>query len=333
VIVHPDGTWTNKDIDTDHPDAKLLLNNRPALKTEERKVSFGAPRPEIVSLDDDDDDQGAPTPASLPPVQSRAVSTSVRPTPAQSPRKRGPPQIVDLTLSDEEDILPVPRRPVEPPSKRMRIDPPAPPSSLTNGVRRVSLTNGISPASTMSMVNGVSPISNSVRDSHIRSPPSSISPRNDTTAFQYQQPPTTDISASSFRLDFPPPPRQLPSPSLLSHPFPTFPPKDPPNEEPRSHSSSPVLPVFAPVLHNRPSNTTTTTTTTTTTATTNNNLTNSTNTLTNLRFDWDSLAPGRPWDSDRDDIENEDLDLEMARLPSSMFDADGRRDLDDDDGY
>ena len=38
----------------------------------------------------------------------------------------------------------------------------------------------------------------------------------------------------------------------------------------------------------------------------------------------------RAWDSERDEIENQDLDLEMARLPSSMFDADGREDDSDD---
>src|SRR5271170_408352 len=129
VIIHPDGTWVNKDIDTDHPDAKLLNNNtssRPSVKTEDRKISFGAPKAEIVSLDDDDEDIGAPTPASLPHVQSRNASTSVRPSPSQTPsRKRGPAQFVDLTLSDDEDYTPTVRaRPDPPPTKRIRIDPP-----------------------------------------------------------------------------------------------------------------------------------------------------------------------------------------------------------------
>jgi hypothetical protein len=47
-------------------------------------------------------------------------------------------------------------------------------------------------------------------------------------------------------------------------------------------------------------------------------------------LDWETDYPStRPWDPERDEIENEDLDLEMARLPSSMFDADGRQDWDD----
>lgn len=54
--------------------------------------------------------------------------------------------------------------------------------------------------------------------------------------------------------------------------------------------------------------------------------------LRSFQDEWvDSLNPsgaGR-WGED-DDYENEDLDLEMARLPSSMFDADGRQDDDDD---
>jgi hypothetical protein len=41
------------------------------------------------------------------------------------------------------------------------------------------------------------------------------------------------------------------------------------------------------------------------------------------------LNPSGRWGDD--DYENEDLDLEMARLPSSMFDADGTQD--DDDEY
>src|SRR5579862_1241782 len=107
VIVHPDGTWTNKDIDSDHPDAKLLNNQsatRPRLESEDRrlssdrKLSFGPSKAEIVSLDDDDEDTGAPTPASLPLAPPRNASTSVRPSPGSSTpsRKRGPPQVVDL---------------------------------------------------------------------------------------------------------------------------------------------------------------------------------------------------------------------------------------------
>ena len=125
-----------------------------------------------MSLDDEDDESGVPTPASLPPQQSRTASTSVRPSPGHTPsRKRGPPQVVDLTLSDDDDDLPPPvrNRPVNPPpTKRMRVDPPP-----TSSQRSTSETMGVS-----SVLNGVSPApSSSMRESHIRSPPSSISPR------------------------------------------------------------------------------------------------------------------------------------------------------------
>jgi hypothetical protein len=194
------------------------------------------------------------------------------------------------------------------------------------------------------LMNGVSTASSSIRDpvsqSHIQSPPSSISPRNDnsTTMFRYNQPsttlepqqlqyrPITDFTlqptTSSTQLSNPlstipsqssrP---QITSPTLLNRPYPSssIAPKDTVTQ-PRSTSASPVLPAFSP-----PKNRTTST---------NNSFS---------RFDWDAFrempesSAARTWDPDRDDLENEELDLEMARLPSSMFDADGRQDLDDDD--
>jgi hypothetical protein len=336
VIIYPDGTWTNKDIDMDHPDAKLLNNIRPIVKTEEPKLSFTTPKPEVVSLDDDDDENGVPTPASLPPQQSRAASTSVRPSPGHSSsRKRGPPQVVDLTLSDDDDDLPpVRNRPVNlPPTKRLRVD--LPPS---NSQRSTSETMGLSRVS--SAFNGVSPApSSSIRESHIRSPPSSISPRNDTNSNMFRfnrspatldgQPPlfrpiqeytfpTTPTTIPPLNPPFPINPTitspiqqsrpHLPSPTISrSYPIPTN-----NNPEPRSHSASPVLPAFSPPKSR-----------------------NSSGSNSFMRFPWDSFrdmpnsSGTRGWDADRDDYENEELDLEMARLPSSMFDADGRQDLDD----
>lgn len=337
VVIYPDGTWTNKDIDTDHPDAKLLNNSGPIVKTEEPKLSFTTPKPEVVSLDDDDDENGVPTPASLPPQQSRTASSSVRPSPGHTPsRKRGPPQIVDLTLSDDDDnVPPVRSRPVNPPpTKRIRVDPPP-----SNNQRSTSESMGLNRLS--SVLNGVSPApSSSIRESHIRSPPSSISPRtdNNTNMFRFNrspatldgQPPlyrpiqeytfpTTTTTVQPLNPPFPinttitSPVQQsrphLPSPSLSrSYTIPTT--NDP---DRRSHSVSPVLPAFSPPKSRNSS--------------TNNSF---------MRFDWDSFrdmpasSGARGWDVDRDDYDNEELDLEMARLPSSMFDADGRQDLDDD---
>jgi hypothetical protein len=296
VIIHPDGTWSNKDIDTDHPDAKLLLNNRSAFKEDrkslDRKVSFGTSRPEIVSLDDDEEEDGVPTPASLP-LQSRTVSASVRASPSQMSRKRGPPQVVDLTLSDDEDTPQIVTRHADPPTKRMRIDPPVTrvvSSASTENVTRTSLVS-----------NGISPVSSSIRETHIRSPPSSISPQIDTnSSFRYTQSPST-----THPVDYP---------AVRQHESPTTPPLPYADNRGQSSSASPVLPAFQPVQP-RPSEQ---------------------SSIHNLRFDWDSFnsMPGpssRTWDSERDDIENEDLDLEMARLPSSMFDADQQRDMDDDD--
>lgn len=362
VIVHPDGTWTNKDIDSDHPDAKLLNNQsatRPPLESEDRrlssdrKLSFGPSKTEIVSLDDDDEDTGAPTPASLPPAPPRTASVSVRPSPGSSTpsRKRGPPQVVDLTLSDDDDELPPARntRPVEQPApKRIRVDKvPSIPTDM-NGVDRMSMQmNKVSPSST-------------IRPSHIRSPPSSISPRNEINVipmFRYNQPSIALDSQTSFRPPgdytipantistqlpsfnaFPSPlpvssPTQsrpsLPSPSLLNPPYPqptasystaltstVYPTNsltiDDTNNMnstaiPRSASASPVLPALEPT-NPRPSN-------------------------TFPSLDWDTDYPStgaREWDPERDEMDNEDLDLEMARLPSSMFDADARQDWDDD---
>jgi hypothetical protein len=324
VIIQPDGTWTNKDIDTDHPDAKLLnLNNgRPTIRTEDRKLSLGPPKAEIVSLDDDDEeDIGAPTPASLPPPAPRRTDVSVRASPAQAAsRKRGPPQVVDLTLSDDEDEPP-PRNRVEPqPNKRFRTDPPSQRSSmdLSDGVSRMnSVLNGVSPAS-------------SLRESHIRSPPSSISPRNDNNnnMFRYNQSssiidnqPTTFrqnnfTSTSSVPPSLPPITSTtptlpaLPSPSL-TRPYltPAFTSIETSTTAQRSPSASPVLPAFS---HPKPRNS------------------------NNFRIDWDAFGErdlpnpsnGSTWEAE-EDYDNDDLDLEMARLPSSMFDADGRQDEDD----
>jgi hypothetical protein len=237
---------------------------------------------------------------------------------SQTPaRKRGPPQVVDLTLSDDDDVPPVTRRPVANPAKRMRLDPMPTsagrsPSTSSNGMSRSSLvSNGVG--------NGRSPVSSSVRESHSRSPPSSsISPRNDTSStFQYNIQATPTPSSPFHPVDkgFPPPPvRQLPSPSLSRVPAIPADNSDHDNDSIRDESESPVLPVFSPVTA-RPAS--------------------QNNDFTNLRLDWDSFRdmPGpqpRVWDSERDEIENEDLDLEMARLPSSMFDADGREDDSDD---
>ena len=335
VVIHPDGTWVNKDIDTDHPDAKLLNNNnisRPSIKTEDRKLSFGTQKTEIVSLDDDDEDIGAPTPSSLPPPQSRNTSTSVRPSPSQTTsRKRGPAQFVDLTLSDDEEdyTLPIRARPDPPPPKRIRIDPPI------NTQRSTSETNGVNP-SLHSVLNGVSPAS-TVRESHIRSPPSSISPRNDSTAvFRFNHSPATlDNQPPSYRsiqhqpqqqeytpygqptiqlnnqptITSPSQSRpQLPSP-ILTRTYPT--PHQPATTDPtqRSPSLSPVLPAFSPPKQRPPIST-------------------HTDYLRSFQNDWDhSLNPSARWRDD--DYGDDDLDLEMARLPSSMFDADGTRDDDD----
>ena len=347
VIIYPDGTWVNKDIDIEHPDAKLLNttdNNtnpsRPFIKAEDRKLSFGAPKAEIVSLDDDDEDIGAPTPSSLPPTttQSRNASTSVRQSPSQPPsRKRGPAQYVDLTLSDDEDYTPPVRaRPdPAPPTKRIRIDPPM------HTQRSTTETNGVNP-SLHSVLNGVSPGSTTVRESHIRSPPSSISPRNESTAvFRFNHSPatldnqyrpvqaqpqqshqehnnpyqTTGQLNNQPTVTSPSHSRpQLPSPTL-TRPYPT--PRYPGTTDTtqRSPSASPVLPAFSPPKQR-------------------SSIANHTDFLRSYQNDWeDSLNPsggGVQWAED-DDYENEDLDLEMARLPSSMFDADGRQD--DDDEY
>ena len=50
-------------------------------------------------------------------------------------------------------------------------------------------------------------------------------------------------------------------------------------------------------------------------------------------FDWDSfqnpqIDGSRPWDEDRDALENGDYESEMARIPSAIFEADSRRDSD-----
>ena len=340
VIIHPDGTWVNKDIDTDHPDAKLLNNNnapRPSVKAQDRRISFSTPKTEVVSLDDDDEDIGAPTPSSLPPAQSRNTSLSVRPSPSQTPsRKRAPTQFVDLTLSDDEDYTPPVRaRPGPAPTKRIRMD------SAIIVPRSTSETNGVSP-SLHSLLNSVSPTS-TVRESHIRSPPSSISPRNETGAvFRFNHSPATlDNQPSTFRTSQPPqqqqqqqqqeyPPYksaiqlnnqptitspiqsrlQLPSPALTrTYPTPQFP--NAADTRRRSRSTSPVLPAFSPPKQRPP-------------------IAHNIDYLRSFQTDWeDSLNPGGGrWDDDY--YGNEDLDLEMARLPSSMFDADG---MQDDDEY
>ena len=346
VIIHPDGSWTNKDIDSDHPDAKFLTNtpNQQTVRREtpiDRKLSFGPPKAEVVSLDDDDEETGAPTPASLPPQTSRLPSTSVRASPAVTPsRKRGPPQIVDLTLSeDEDDITPARSEPPPGPSpaKRLRIDPP---SQVTNRIINESLNSRANP-----LMNGVSPNSTSTRENHIRSPPSSISPRNESVnVFRYNtQAPTTleptqlllrpnnDYSTYSTTtptlLNSPLPVNrsvtsplgsraQLPSPTL-NRQYPTsFTPPNPHTDDvaQRDRSVSPVLPAFSPPKQRS----------------TTNNMGNNF-----MRFDWDAfqnpvLPSSRTWDEEQDELENEELDLEMARLPSSMFDADT---FQDSDGY
>lgn len=325
VVIHPDGTWMNKDIDTDHPDAKLLSNDvRPTIVAEDRKLSFGAPRPEVVSLDEDEEENGVPTPASLSSIPTRAPSISVRPSPSQglAPRKRGLPQVVDLTLSDDEDNPPTISRLVRPPSpKRVRTNP-------ASSSQRTSFgTNGLNRLS--SMLNGVSPLStSSIRESHIRSPPSSTSPHNEPThnnVFIFGQSPTTLDSQPTFPQfnTFPQPTLPtLPSfsqsrPSLLTpslpriYSTPSFQSTDRTQSPrpPRSHSASPVLPAFSPPKSRFNSM---------------------------ARFDWDVFrdntprSPARAWDEGRDDYDNEELDSEMARLPSSMFDADMRQDVDSD---
>jgi hypothetical protein len=87
VIIYPDGTWTNKDID---PDVKLLNNFRPIIRTKELKLSFTSQRPEVIALDDDDDENGVLTPASFRP-QSRIASNSIPPAHTSS-RRRWPPR-------------------------------------------------------------------------------------------------------------------------------------------------------------------------------------------------------------------------------------------------
>ena len=192
VIIHPDGSWTNKDIDTDHPDAKFLnmgkdTNNvptRPTIRTDilDRKLSFG--KAEVVSLDDDDDD-GAPTPASLPYQISRQTSSSIRASPSHTPtRKRGPPQVVDLTLSsDDEETLQLPSKrssiSMPSPAKRPRIELPVKYGNLES-VRNGEINRNHNPVSSSSTT--------FFRDSHVRSPPSSISPRveqNNNSLFRY----------------------------------------------------------------------------------------------------------------------------------------------------
>jgi len=376
VVIHPDGTWTNKDIDTDHPDAKLLNNSNsnnvePTPSQEERKL-FASMKPEVVSLDDDDEEPSVPTPASLPPRSSLERSTSMRPSPSvgggsgSSSRKRGPPQIVDLTLSDDDDeVLPAIRRPVsqkrpsqQPPAKRIRVaflgENPSQVSTTpqTNGNgRRFSAIidrGSLSHSPTTLTPPGPQPTQQTQQQtqqpSHIRSPPLSISPRNENppNIFRPNHSPTLldnplsstrPISTSttspasattnlfnrgpSFQA---PPPNNVPQRPLLPatriEPQPTrqF---EPPSgtlarssyptpttltsndraqrlNNPRSRSASPVLPAFS----NKPLN----------------------NSLRSVN--WDNL-----WlNGADDDFENPELDLEMARLPSSMFDADGRQD-------
>ena len=184
VVIYPDGTWTNKDIDTDHPDAKLLNNSGPIVKTEEPKLSFTTPKSEVVSLDDDDDENGVPIPASLPHQQSRTASSSVRPNPGHTPSRKRPPQVVDLTLSDDDDNVLVKS---SPPTKRIRVDPPP-----SNNQRSTSESMGLNRLS--SVLNGVSPPpSSSIKENHIRSPSSSISPHtdNNTNMFRFNRSPAT----------------------------------------------------------------------------------------------------------------------------------------------
>jgi len=240
-------------------------------------------------------------------------------------------------LSDDEDYTPPVRaRPDPPPTKRIRIDPPI------HTQRSTAETNGVNP-SLHSVLNGVSPAS-TVRESHVRSPPSSISPRTDSTAvFRFNHSPATLDNQPASYLQAQPPQQlqqqqqeynpyqataqhnnqptvhspthtrpQLPSPTFTrTYPTPQFPGTTDPSQ--RSPSASPVLPAFSPPKQR-------------------SSIVNPGDYLRSFQDEWvDSLNPsgaGR-WGED-DDYENEDLDLEMARLPSSMFDADGRQDDDDD---
>jgi hypothetical protein len=49
VIIYSDGTWTNKDIDMDHPDVKSFNNFRPIIRTKEPKLSFTSQKPEVIA--------------------------------------------------------------------------------------------------------------------------------------------------------------------------------------------------------------------------------------------------------------------------------------------
>jgi hypothetical protein len=337
VVIHPDGTWTNKDIDTDHPDAKFLTNNIRPSSQEERKPAFVTIKPEIVSLDDDDEEPFAPTPSSLAQRSSREPSTSFRNSPSGSTRKRGPPQIVDLTLSDDDDIVPIRRPstqqpPQQPPSKRIRLgytgETPQISIPQTNGNARLSsiVDRGVPSLNPSQSPTAQQPLQ------HIRSPPLSISPRNENPPNIFRpnhspttldNPSTTARPLSNNHNTFPistsptlhrrpsfgvPAPTPAPQPSLpkptpaplrppvpasptftRSYPTPTLPP-----EQTRERSASPVLPAFS----NKPR----------------------TNSLRNI--DWDNFR----FSGTDDEFDNPELDLEMARLPSSMFDADGTRD-------
>ena len=340
VVIYPTGTWTNKDIDTDHPDAKLLNleQPRPALKQEERKSSFGVPKPEIVSLDDDESENGVFTPASLisnsvPPT----TSTSMRPSPVATPshsRKRGPPQVVDLTLSDDDEPTPPPRiRPITSPvHKRPRLD-----SSFSQQRPYLNITpNGLS----LSNFPRISSSSSLLHTAIVRSP-SSVSPLAENTSTpsslfsKNNTIPTAPIVYQPVRASFPPPPNvspplvintnpnrpfvpppipqpspQLPTPSSILIPQST---NTDPNE--REKSASPVLPAFSLPKPRQP--------------------VSSTNDFS--AFDWDSVienpeSNNASWDTTNgNDFDDEELDLEMARLPSSMFDADHGREEDEDD--
>jgi hypothetical protein len=309
VIIHPDGSWTNKDIDTDHPDAKLLNNidqSQPTRQTLDRKLSF-AKTTEIVSLDDDDEEMGGPTPASLPYTSGQTSTPS---------RKRSAPQVVDLTLSDEDESPASQRSPVVAPSpaKRVRVELPTTGPSYTQS----------------------GDLLNIFPQTQIRSPPLSISPNNEqnnNSIFRFNPLQTMDAGQMSIRrtsgtsfipATLPPmnqssPLQRIPSPTLPRHPFsaPNLQPTDTrTNDPPRSQSSSPVLQAFSP------------------------RKVRTMNTATNdFRFDWDGFLNGEHepnstpmrlsskdlmWDSQRDDIENEDLELEMARLPSSIFEDEAR---------
>jgi hypothetical protein len=343
VIIHPDGTWTNKDIDIEHPDAKFLTTTQPTKPEQppfERRISFGPPKAEIVSLDDDEEETGAPTPASLPPP-TRVSSSSFRASPVVTTpsRKRGPPQVVDLTLSDDEDEEPPPRarNPPQPPAKRLRIDPPA-------NLNRSSMDSSSSGGRSNPLMNGVSPSPSTMRENQIQSPPSSISPRNESgNVFRYNTQPNGTLEPSQLlrpQSDYPnysaariplnnsvpvnpsisppiPSRPQLPSPTLnrqfASNLTPVNPVRSIDRVVERDHSVSPVLPAFQPPIQR----------------TNTNNLSNSF-----VSFDWDAfqnpvINDARTWNETQDDLENEELDLEMARLPSSMFDADNQQDSDD----